>query len=76
MDNRHTTGFIVLNTRECSACGDCVDECVKGVLALRGPFFHRHIHIVRGQECTGCLKCMKACKNNVFKKRENINSVN
>lgn len=66
---RGGTEHIALDTRACVACGDCAKACPRGVLQLRGPFFHRHIHVVDAPSCTGCTRCVAACPEQVLRKR-------
>jgi NAD-dependent dihydropyrimidine dehydrogenase PreA subunit len=58
---RHSTVHIVVHTSTCTACGACTEICPNEVLQVRGPRFHRHVHIVRPQDCRGCLRCIREC---------------
>lgn len=64
---KNSTDFISVDAHECTACGDCVTACSQNVLAVKGPYFHRHIHIENRGSCIGCMGCVKICKKNVFK---------
>ncbi len=58
---RHSTMYIEVNTSKCTACGACAEACTSAVLEVRGPSFHRHVHIVRPDDCRGCLHCVREC---------------
>lgn len=59
---RHlTTKFIAIESRLCTACWECVDECPKGVIGKAGFLGHKHAHIDHAEACVGCKKCIKAC---------------
>ena len=58
---RHSTVHIAVHTSMCTACGICAEICPNNVLQVRGPRFHRHVHIVRSQDCRGCLRCIREC---------------
>jgi ferredoxin len=60
---RHGTGFIALNTRLCQACWECVHACPQAVLGKVVFLWHRHAHVDRADDCTGCRKCLRSCKH-------------
>jgi len=64
---RFQTEHLDLNTRKCTACGECVKACPRGVLGVRG-FNDKHIHVVKPAECNGCLACVKACTEGVLQR--------
>ncbi len=58
--------FIELNSRQCRACWKCVTECPQGVLHKVDFLWHRHAVVRRGDDCTGCLRCVRACDSNAI----------
>ena len=55
------TKYILVNTRLCEACWDCLDVCPKQTLGKAGFGPHRHIRISASENCNGCKKCVNAC---------------
>ncbi len=66
MFGNKSTAFVTVNTHNCIACNKCVEVCGNSVLAIKGPSFHRHVHLIRKDACKGCLKCVQCCENGVF----------
>jgi len=71
VERRHvTTEHLHVNTNKCTACGECVDECIQQVLEMVGIKFliidHRHINVARPEDCIGCLSCIEACSENAI----------
>jgi DNA-directed RNA polymerase subunit D len=50
--------LITINTT-CDACGNCVDECPRSILAVKG----KKVEVVEGKlpDCSMCKLCEKAC---------------
>jgi DNA-directed RNA polymerase subunit D len=46
---------------QCDACGQCVDECPRGILVIRGS----RVEVEKGrlEECSLCRLCERACLN-------------
>ena len=55
------TEFIKLNSRNCQACWQCIDNCPQKVIEKAELFNHRHSHIDTSKKCIGCFKCVKTC---------------
>lgn len=64
--NHSGTAFILLDTGKCEACWKCRDKCHKKVIGRVNVFWHKHARIVNGNDCTGCLKCIKVCEYNAI----------
>ncbi len=47
----------VIDEKECSGCGTCVDTCSEGVLDLVGEV----ARVVEEDACTGCESCLEEC---------------
>jgi ferredoxin len=47
----------VIISKECSACGICVDECPNGVIEIVGDAAEP----VHDENCDGCEACMEVC---------------
>jgi ferredoxin len=60
--HRSSTRFIHLDAHSCHACWKCVDVCHKHVLSKVDILGHRHARISNGDDCAGCLRCVKACE--------------
>jgi len=56
------TEFIRMNTGNCEACWECIERCTNEVFGKIVFFGHRHAKIKNPDRCTGCMKCLKACK--------------
>ena len=54
------TDHILINTKNCNACGKCIEVCPKEVIGKVNIIFHKHAHIDEAEQCIGCLKCVKA----------------
>lgn len=55
------TKYILLNTRLCKACWQCVEACPNNVLGKINLLIHRHVRIENPLKCKGCMACIKAC---------------
>jgi Fe-S-cluster-containing hydrogenase component 2 len=69
LPNKHNaqTSYMQLNTQACKACWDCIDVCTnkvidKSFLYIANILIHEHAQIYDADKCTGCLRCMEACK--------------
>ena len=72
---RTTTHYLIIDTRLCSACGECVSACPRAVLRVCGIqriLNDRHVHVVAPDDCNGCLACVEACASDALAGRENI----
>lgn len=64
------TKNLVIDTTKCKACGKCIEECSNMVLKLVGIKFifnHRHIKVVKPENCIGCLVCVEACREGAIR---------
>ncbi len=62
MHRRHNqTEFIEIDLGLCTACGRCNASCRREVLGQVKFFWHRHVHVDRAADCTGCQRCVKVC---------------
>ena len=57
-----TTPYIQINTKKCVACWECYGACTHQVIGRINLPWHKHVKIRNGENCTGCLKCLKTCK--------------
>jgi NAD-dependent dihydropyrimidine dehydrogenase PreA subunit len=70
-NRRHTgTPFITLDTRKCKACWECIINCPNQVIGKIDLPWHKHAKIINPVSCTGCLKCVKVCKQGALQKSE------
>lgn len=69
-----TTRFITIETRRCTACWECVEECPKGVIGRAGFWGHKHAHIDEAEACVGCKKCIKACPHQAILEHPRLGS--
>jgi len=61
------TSFVRLNIQTCTACWECIETCPgkildKSFLYIAGTLIHKHVLAYDANKCSGCLKCIKACK--------------
>ncbi|MDP4176056.1 MAG: 4Fe-4S binding protein [Bacteroidota bacterium] len=56
------TMYIQLDTSKCKACWSCIEECTNKTIGKVDIFFHKHARFLAIEKCTGCRKCVKACK--------------
>lgn len=61
MRNTEKTKFIRFDSRKCKACWKCVAICTGKVFGKINIIIHKHAKIVNGDNCTGCLRCIKEC---------------
>ena len=57
----HCTEYIIVNTRLCKACWECIEACPEGVLGKIEILFHKHVRIDHAEKCVGCLNCVQTC---------------
>ena len=67
--NSKKTEFIVLNTRKCAACFECVDACPKHVMGKVSFLWHKHAVVRNAAACIGCKKCIAACRYGALTER-------
>ena len=60
--------FINVNTANCKACWECLENCPNKVFDKIDFLGHRHIKIRNPENCTGCLKCVKVCASGAITK--------
>ena len=56
-----TTPFVLLDTKKCEACWECISVCSKNVIGRINLPWHKHVKFINSSECIGCLKCVKVC---------------
>ena len=61
MIGKDRTAYIRFDSRKCKACWKCLEVCPKDVFGKINIVIHKHMKIVNGDNCTGCLKCIKTC---------------
>lgn len=65
----HTnTVFVLLDTKKCKACWECIKVCSKNVIGQINLPWHKHVKFVNNSECVGCMKCIKICSVNAIVK--------
>jgi ferredoxin len=64
-----STPFVVLDRSLCEACWCCMAACPEAVLGKVQFFRHKHAVIEAGERCTGCGKCVAACKSGALRDR-------
>ncbi len=57
------TEHVRLDTRQCEACGRCVEVCHSGALGMVAFLFHKHAKFRDAGRCRGCLRCVSACEH-------------
>lgn len=62
----HCTPYLVLYTRKCIGCWQCLTVCPRQVLGSVRFLWHRHVVVKNGMDCIGCKKCMQVCPQQVF----------
>jgi NAD-dependent dihydropyrimidine dehydrogenase PreA subunit len=70
---RFTTDHLVVDTRRCTACGECVEACKRDVLKVRGIqriFNDRHVHVVKPDACNACMACVSVCPDGALARLE------
>jgi len=65
------TAFVQLNIQTCTACWECLEACPekvmdKSFLYIAGSLILKHVLVYEASECSGCLKCINACKFNAI----------
>lgn len=60
----------VITIGDCDLCGNCVEECPRGILIM-GPY---KVNIVDAINCSFCRLCEKVCSMNTIKVNEDPNS--
>jgi NAD-dependent dihydropyrimidine dehydrogenase PreA subunit len=75
------TPYVQLNTKTCSACWKCLEECPCAVIGKIDLPWHKHAIFENPRDCSGCFTCIKECdsgamtettKNGKKDKRETI----
>jgi len=66
------TDHIIVNTRLCQACWECVSVCSMGVIGKINYPFHKHIRIVNASNCVGCLACVRKCTEGAIMSRKEV----
>ncbi|MBN2500989.1 MAG: ferredoxin family protein [Anaerolineales bacterium] len=61
-----STKHIRLDTSNCEACWECIDECKYGVLGKVDFWFHKHVIVEHPEKCSGCKRCIDICPHGVF----------
>ncbi len=62
-NREHTsTAFVLLDTKKCEACWECMNACSHKVIGRINLPWHKHALFINGSECVGCLTCVKICK--------------
>jgi Fe-S-cluster-containing hydrogenase component 2 len=67
--SRRGTRYVSIDTRKCTACWKCIDECKFGVLKSLNMWFHKHVVVGDAEKCRGCKHCIAVCPSGVFKDR-------
>ena len=65
-ENTHTL-FVQLNIYACKGCWECIKVCPNKVidrsfLFIASTLIHKQVLMYDAEECTGCLRCMEACR--------------
>jgi len=60
---RTSTPFVALDRSLCEACWCCVAVCPEAVFGKLEVLWHKHAVVDAGERCTGCGKCLAACKS-------------
>ena len=69
---RHSSAasdFVALDRSRWEACWCCVAVCPEAVLGKVEVLWHKHAVIDSGERCTGCGRCLKACKSGALSGR-------
>lgn len=66
--NHVESRFVRLNTRKCEACWKCLEKCPSQVIGKVDLLWHKHALIKNACDCTGCLRCVKACESGALLK--------
>ena len=61
--SRTSSPFVALDRSLCEACWCCAAVCPEAVLGKVEFLKHRHVVVDFGERCTGCGRCLKACKS-------------
>ena len=67
--SRTSSPFVAVDRSACEACWGCVAVCPEAVLGKVEVLWHKHAVIDSGERCTGCGKCLKACKSGALSVR-------
>jgi len=63
-----STAFVLLDTKKCEACWECLNVCTNSVIGRINLLWHKHVRFNNESACTGCIKCVKICKTSALTK--------
>ena len=66
---RTSSPFVALDRSLCEVCWRCVAVCPEAVLGKLEFGWHKHAVVDSGERCSGCGKCLKACKSGALSGR-------
>lgn len=49
------TAFVILNTKKCNACWECLKVCNNNVIGRINLPWHKHARFINISKCTGCF---------------------
>ncbi|MCX7736528.1 MAG: 4Fe-4S dicluster domain-containing protein [Candidatus Kapabacteria bacterium] len=67
-NNHSSTAFVLLDSKLCQACWNCLDVCFNDVIGRINLPWHKHIKFIKASACKGCMKCVKSCKTGAISK--------
>jgi 2-oxoglutarate ferredoxin oxidoreductase subunit delta len=67
LNRNHTqTLFVLLDTKKCKACWQCLGSCQNQAIGKVDLPWHKHALIVEPDSCTGCLNCINICQYGAY----------